>query len=480
MESLLRIFLVLNLLQPTGCAQGPYRVDALHGKDSALQSWVATELAPYLAQELGQHPRFKGEPVALVKLEGPDVQPDIDNLTRNIRDQVRDTLLATPGVRLPWQPQQYEEQHHRRLADVDCGRIRDADYYIGFEITRTPNKHYRASVRALDVRAGEWVSGFGKSWEGYLTSREQHALEEQRLDESLRGLRVLPFSSNQPDLAAAYLANNVSCLLRQHDEDDLVLYAESFKSDQPALRTLLDLIGNNLSRYREVRVTDKQSEAQFILRGEAHKIQSGLYQVWIVLNPIRSGEHLAGMDTATYVRIKPPDAMPRRTTLVRKNPQGKPVISGFELINLNNEAATRGLCAEESSSRDCRILEMRVDKDDEVFVIAHSAEDGLVRLSPSSCYRDVQSAVDGYVRRTWSLPDARFSALQQRTVYGLAVSSTELGERFRQLLQVVPDGCSRATQVRMDGERLDRWLSRLDQLVARNADKVAWTAKRLP
>ena len=96
---------------------------------------------------------------------------------------------------------------------------------------------------------------------------------------------MLPFSGGHPDLAATYLANNLSCLLRQQDEDDLVIYVESLQSDQPRLRTLLSLIGNNLSRYREVRVTDRKTEAGYLLRGEAYEVQSGLYQVWVVLHP---------------------------------------------------------------------------------------------------------------------------------------------------------------------------------------------------
>ena len=256
------LLITLSALLAVGCAQQPTRLSG--DNDSSLQRWLDTELAPYLAEQLSQHPRFKGEPAILVRLDGPDIQPDIDGLTRNIRDQLMDSLLTDAGVRLPWQPQQQQAQHHRRLDQVQCGRIRDANYYIGIEITRTASAQYRASVRALDVRASEWVSGFGKHWSGSLTSSELRALQERRTDESLRGLRVLPFSSGHPDLAATYLANNLSCLLRQQDEEDLVIYVEKLKSDQPRLRTLLSLIGNNLSRYREVRVTDVKKRSELL------------------------------------------------------------------------------------------------------------------------------------------------------------------------------------------------------------------------
>ena len=82
------------------------------------------------------------------------------------------------------------------------GRIRDANYYIGIEITRSTGSEHRVAVRALDVQAGEWVSGFSQHWSGDLTAAELRALQVRRTDESLRGLRVLPFSAGQTDLAA--------------------------------------------------------------------------------------------------------------------------------------------------------------------------------------------------------------------------------------------------------------------------------------
>ena len=112
------LFAFLVLLLTTACSQTPLR--SADGTVSSLQDWVATELAPYVSQQLGQHPRFKGEPVIIVRLDGDDIQPDIDGLTRNMRDQLMDSLLKTPGVHVPWQPQQQPAQHHasvhRRIA----------------------------------------------------------------------------------------------------------------------------------------------------------------------------------------------------------------------------------------------------------------------------------------------------------------------------------------------------------------------------
>jgi hypothetical protein len=393
-----------------------------------------------------------------------------------------DRLLSDAGVRLPWQPQQQQAQHHRRLDQVKCGRIRDANYYIGIEITRSASAQYRASVRALDVRAGEWVSGFGKSWSGTLTSSELRALQERRSDESLRGLRVLPFTSEHTDLAASYLANNLSCLLRQHEEEDLIIYVESLKSDQSRLRTLLSLIGNNLSRYREVRVTDVRTESNFLLRGEAHEIQSGLYQLWVVLHPENSGEHLSGMDTATYVRMQPAGSNPRPRPPAKTTRGGKPTIAGMELVRRHSSNGNGDSCIEQQSGEyggaqvvsGCPMLELSVERADQIFVFVHGSKDGVSRLSFGSCGNNSEPAVETAAKRSYIFPAARFSGSDWPTVYAVAVSGTELVQ------QVLPDACGPASGLRADNKDMEQWLGKLDHLIATNSAHTTWTARRLP
>jgi hypothetical protein len=459
---------LLLLVLVAGCAQGPIRSGSAQGH--GLQAWVAGELAPYLAVQLSEHPRFKGQPVILVRLEGQDVQSEIDGLTRSIRDQIRDALLAAPGVRLPWQPQQILQRHHRRLEGARCGRVRDAAYFVGIEIARAVDGRFRASVRALDVGAREWVSGFGKHWEGFLTTAERRALAERRPDESLRGLRVLPFGPGQSDLAAAYLANNLSCLLRQQDGDDRVLYVEPLPSTRPGLRSLLSLVGNNLSRYREVRVSDVRKEANLVLRGEVHEIQPGLYQLWVVLHPLRSGVRLAGMDTDAYVRVPTHSAV--RSTRLRRSDDPRPVI------------ARLGLVRSSEAGEDCRAwdgacgrVEMTVDEADRVFVFALARGAGLLRLAPGGCRLSTGPVRRGRVHHAYVLPEA---GLEPGTVYALAVRGRDLGRRLSHLMARLPDACSEQPGPRLSGPGLERWLVELDGLMEREPARVAWRAKRLP
>ena len=468
------LFALLVLLLAAGCSQNPLRFK--HHTGSSLQDWVDSELAPYVAQQLGQHPRFKGEPVIVVRLDGDDIQPDIDGLTRSIRDQLMDGLLKTPGIHVPWQPQQQPAQHHRRLEQVQCGRLRDASYFIGIEIIRTATAQFRVSVRALDVQAGEWVSGFSQHWSGSLSGSELRALQVRRTDESLRGLRVLPFSAGQPDLAATYLANNLSCLLRQQDVEDLRIKVEPLPSDQPQLRTLLQLIGNNLSRYREVQVTDAGRQANFVLRGETHMIQPGLYQVWVILHPKDSGMHLGGMDTATWIRVPPAGSPPGKRSVAQENGGKQPSIARMELVRYTNNSAYRDSCSD--GQRGCPVLEVDVEQTDQVFVITHGNKDGITQLSAVCNVTAPAQSHPG--RYAWRFPEARFQSSDWPTVYAIAVNGAEPGRQFRQLLQGIPDACSNAAGMQDDADSRDPWLDRLDRLLAAHRDHAVWTARRLP
>ncbi len=472
------LVVILSALLSAGCVNQPIR--SVLQKDSSLQHWIDSELAPYLAEELAQHPRFKGEPIVLVQLDGADVQPDIDGLTRTLRNQLMDRLLAEPGVILPLQPQQQAPQHHRRIDRVQCGRTRDASHYIGIEITRSANAKHRVAVRALDVQAGEWVSGFGKHWTGRLTASEEQALRERRRDESLRGLRVLPFGSAHPDLAATYLANNLSCLLRQRDEDSLVLYVEPLQSDQPRLRTLLSLIGNNLSRYREVRVTDRKEEATFLLRGEAYEIHSGLYQVWVVLRPEHSGEHLSGMDTATWVSLQSGSQQPVVESSVESKYEPNPAIASLQLVHRKNRR--QGCARRRAGRRDdlgCPALELTVENTEGVFVLVHDVIDGISRLSSGRCIEDRQATIGAPSTLRYAFPAERFAEAGWPTVYAIAVSDLQLAKRFDSHLQRLPDACGSIAGLRTDGA-MSAWLDTLDRLIADNGDHTAWAARRIP
>ena len=464
------------------CVQGPVR--RMEDQGSTLHQWIEQELTPYLARQLGEHPRFRDEPLLLVRLEGSVLSPVIDGRTRDLRNRILDGLLSSPGIRLPWQPQQRREEHHRRLRQLRCGKTGDAPYFVGIEIHRTTDSRFRVSIRALDTREREWVSGFGKNWSGRLTAGEQRALQERHRDESLRGLRVLPFHTGQMDLAADYLANNLGCLLRQQDAEDLVIQVEPSREDSTGLHTLLKLIANNLSRYQEVQITDTRKDSNYILRGEAHLIQSGTYQVWVVLHPKDSGEHVAGMDTATYIHLGPPaDERPAGRALAERSGHRQPSITSMEVLRRKTPVPGAQDCNGADrfdTAANCPSLEMIVEDAEQLFVFSHSARSGPLRLSPGSCRRHSGPGNDRRSMYTVYLPDNDPAASGWPTIYAIAVNGPESRDAFTRHLLILPDACNETPLTRMDGARLQGWLDTLDRLIASNRNSIDWTARRLP
>ncbi len=272
------------------------------GCTSNLKQWTEDELSPYLAKELGEHPRFKQQPLILVGMHGEQVDAEIDDLTTNIRDQVFNRLLQTNGANLIWQSSTSALQHHTQLQDIQCNFKQNDQFYIGFDL-KPINEQFQLSVKALDPKQGRWISGFGKTWQGSLSNLEQQQLKKTHPDEILRGLRPLPFTEQQMDLLANYLAKNISCLLQQSSLDKLYIYTEKNKQQALFVKKSLALVSHYLSRFNEVHIVNKPDKANIILKAQIHNIDKDLYQLWLIAQDKQADHHVKGMDTAAYVTL---------------------------------------------------------------------------------------------------------------------------------------------------------------------------------
>ena len=150
-----------------------HRVQQGLGSDDtrvSLDFWLEDSLIPYLVQQFEQHPRFKGQPVLLVRMQDEDVLPRIDELTEQIRQQITDAMLKKSGIDLAWRPSIQPWQHYQSLEDISCGDYSKVRYYIGIDTQLSRNdRKLDVKIRALNLAEEKWVTGFGKSWiVGYL------------------------------------------------------------------------------------------------------------------------------------------------------------------------------------------------------------------------------------------------------------------------------------------------------------------------
>lgn len=509
-EALLFICLVL-----AGCGGPQVRTDAdPFGGKASLDSWLENDLIPYLLQQFGQHPRFKNEPILLVRMQGDMVQPRIDDLTDRIREKIMDALIKAPGLELAWRPATQPWQHHRRLEDVTCGAYSKNHYYIGIDcgLTRFERNLY-VKVQALNLAEQKWVTGFGRSWEGKPTAAQLAALDREHTDENLRGLRPLPFSDRQPDLLAAYLARNLSCLLRQAETaDDPVVYVENPDGHAPeAIQTAMDLVGKYLARFREVEVTDNPDRANVTVTSAIHHIDHDLHQVWVSAKQRTDETYLAGAETEAYVRIggqppvygagiqQPDSSDPLHVPMAK----GRELISAFDLIRPISPGicetarpwemgARRVMPDEHISSGGCLAVEMNLLEPAFVFLVSQDPAGELTRMFPSECRKLSQNGALLHPGRHFQFPstvDPEAGILElggptgMERVYAIAITGANLADRFAARMDEVQGLCRPGLKFPNNfltghngspQERIQRWQDYLNRLAMNNPGLIQW------
>ncbi|MCG8684846.1 MAG: hypothetical protein MI892_08225 [Desulfobacterales bacterium] len=297
------LFCCVATLLVSGCATMGKSHSGLQGEKLSLEQWVDSEAVPYLIRELGDNPRFKGQPFLLVSMKRDNVEAQIDGLTMQIRDTITDGLLAKPGIGLIWRPSAEPWEHHTQVKPVHCTRVEKETIYVGIDAFFSKlDGDLHVKIRALDIAEKRWITGFGISWQGRASSLQEKALSKKKPDDYLLGLRPLPFNENQADLMAAYVSRNLSCLFTNMDLDEAVIHVE--RQNPERIRyfdNAFGLIDNYIASYRKVTVTDDPYIANIRVLASVHEIHKGLYQVWITPRYKVDKRYLPGKETQAYV-----------------------------------------------------------------------------------------------------------------------------------------------------------------------------------
>lgn len=494
--------LVLMSLLLSACAATPNNPGS---SDKPLHAWVDTDLAPYIAEELANNPRFSGASVQLVKFEDQDVAPVIDELVDDIRASLFSALVRRQGVDLAWRPTVQPWQHHRSLAEMDCRVSRRATHYVGIDFRNSATGRQRVDLRALDIESNQWVSGFGLSWSGSLTAGEVLASQSRNPDRFLRGLRPLPFTGDQADLATSYLSHNLSCLLREGAPERLTVYIQDPGADAPRFfHTLTALVGRYMNQFREVEVVGSAAAAQAVVDAEMVPITDGLWQVWMGVTYTDSERRVAGADTPAYVRLDrnevrrlPASDSGITSTAAAPDVQTAPVATSVSasgtsasLIQLDAfhamvpaqnslcnsadpwNAGERRLEGETLNRSACFALAGRA-KADSLYLIAKSGEGDWFRMIPSSCQRPhFQIPLD---RRSGG--DIRFpesGALEltgkgtQELFYLVGAASAQARASVESALMRLPDQCGGGPGTRQSP------MGALAEAATAHSGEIAW------
>lgn len=455
-----------------------------------LDRWFDKELVPYVSQQLVQHPRFRGETVVFVVFEDQATVSVSNRLSLSLRDRLLDSALSTPGIALGWQQGRAGSVYGAR--DIDC--TRDAvHYYVGIELARGIDGRYAVSVRALDLEDRKWVTGFGMNWHGRLSTVQREAAREARTDDTFRGTRDVPFSTDESDLLAAHLAHELTCALLRETSGSYVVGNEHAGNDADVLDATVELIGNNLANHDALELTGIDARVNAVLSGKAHRIDDALYQYWITVTPTDPESELSSLSTSAYVllpglRLADAAPLPGAGSLELLGPLRIVQAQGSAACGTTGRAGMQA-AAYGAGRATCSLLTADSRTDAVVFFVEYQASHGLVRLGGAECRRRTAAqVVTAGDRVNFPLAGAVPGATRTRdigewqvdpgidTYYALAVSDSRAARRFASHIDQLPLRCTGTIRPGLRNDALHRWLDELAMLAARHANHVDWRA----
>lgn len=484
-----RLLIVLAIL----IAQSIPAVAESREKD--LDRWVDRDLIPYVRQQLLVHPRFKNETVMFVVLDDNAPSSSTNALALSMRDRLLAAAVATKGVAIGWQ--QGRSGTSLESTPQDCIHD-DVHYYIGVELKQKLDGAYAVNVRALDLEDRNWVTGFGKRWQGRLSTSQRQAMRQERVDQTFLGARDVPFTLAQTDLLAAHLAHQLSCTLKKRVQYDYVVSVDLVEPPAPGLEGTVQLISNNLAGRQALTLSTDAAATNAVLSGKAHPIDGALHQYWVTVTPSRDAEAIAALSASAYVIL--PDASQHRPepfVVAQTNiePAPRPVPPPVSIPNAGKDAFISPLTiAAPVSGSDCgtyrcSLLQTEARVDTVVFFLEHQANHGLVRLGDTDCRSRTSARVarkgtalrfpiarTTTLQRNWSRIDEWSLAPELDTYYALAVTNASVARRIANHMDKLPPRCGDALRPGLEAGQLQDWLTGLASLTARESEHVDWRA----
>jgi hypothetical protein len=468
---------------------------------SDLEPWIARELMPYVGDQLSTQPRFKNESVRFVVLADENPQSASNQLAMSIRDRMRDMAAKKPGLDVVWQ---------RDLAlaassgNIDCTKDQ-AHYLVGVEVIEDRSGLVSVVVRALDIEEQHWVSGFGKSWRGYLNKPQRRQLQQFAVDVSYRGDRDAPFDETQFDLLASRLAYELGCALLRQTAGEYVVSTPEQQTEDAAEAAMLELVRNNLADFRAAQYASNADLANAVINGKAHQVDDELYQYWVTITPDDANSELTAISASAYIRVADKYAVAAMIPSVNVS-MGKSDVSFLSTLRVVEMRDTRS-CLATTESRgnsqvfdsgyatsavDCYALEIASSSNSVLFFLNHQLNNGLVRLSQNSCTgrTDARIArgdeqlhfplpIDTLMSGSWAPAQGWELNPDKDTYYVIAASDTKAARAISLHIGQLPNRCSASVRSGFEGRELRRWMDEFAAITKHWKQAVDWQVIRV-
>jgi hypothetical protein len=467
-------------------------------REKDLDRWVDRDLIPYVRQQLLVHPRFKGETVMFVVLNENTPASSTNALALSMRDRLLAAAVDTRGVEIGWQ--QGRGGMSLESTPGDCMHD-DVHYYIGIELTQKLDGSYAVNVRALDLEDRNWVTGFGRRWQGKLSTSQRQAMRQERVDQTFLGARDVPFTLGQTDLLAAHLAHQLTCTLKKRIEHDYVVSVDLVEPPASGLEGTVELISNNLANREALTLSADASAANSILSGKAHQIDGILHQYWVTVTPTGEADDVAALSASAYIVLPATATTAHRGAAYTSEPVEAVSVAAaakrppVSIPNAGKDALISPLGIVPPGARTdcgigaCSMLETRAKEDAVIFFLEHQANYGLVRLADATCRERTVARIarrgeairfpiarTTTSKRNWTETYEWDPAPDLDTYYALVATDAKVARSLANHIDRLPMRCSEAMRPGLEDEDLQKWFEDLAMLTARASDRIDWRA----
>jgi len=440
-----------------------------------IERWLDHEAVPFVQQRLLEHPRFKGETVMFVVLDDNAPATVSNELALSLRDRLLDAAIDTPGVTIGWR--QGRSDAHHGTETIDCTRD-DVHYYIGLELSQQLDNSYSVKLRALDLEERNWVSGFGKSWQGHLSMMQRQAVRQHRADDTFLGARDVPFTADQNDLLARHLAHELSCALLRQTGGDYVVPLEHAVDADAGLGNTVELVSRNVAANAAIQFTSNADLANAEISGKAHQIDESLFQYWLTVTPKGADSELSSLSVSAYL-LRPEARYTNSAATEYETPTER-----HDYV-----VPIRTTVSMPDRQRGSLIGARSFSGDAVVFFIQHQPHFGLVRLDNGVCRERTMASV---VRAgdpvrfpltyAHSQNSERIEASEwyvtpvRNTFYAIAIADEKVARRVANHLDRLPIRCGASARPGLTGRALRTWLDEFSMLAASAAQFIDWRA----
>lgn len=419
----------------------------------SLGLWVKNTAAPELVEVLANHPKFKGQRLRFVTLQGGKPAHASNRLNDAIAQYLMHRILRAGKNDVAW--------------EIDSPRcpavVPISPHLIGVEIHSAGKFQHRVSIAVIDSVAGVWLSGISQTWSGRLLSAEKQALAAP-VSTAAPGSFANPVPVRERQRLLDVIEAQFRCALprgldgpvrvRQPAQQDLQMVMREFEQRLALTPTLV--------------LTGAEQDLSWEIQATLVPTSFATQELVVSITPLR--------DTTAH-------ATPQKVASVFVSGISSP---GQDLTSPAVAAApVQGLLGElvhESTRRGCRAagacVQISLDLFAKAYLLVFRASDG--RVQPMSCGDTSLQRERGTHRYRVQLTRAQDVArtrdvAQTRTgIYVIASTSRTVMQKLRRHVDRAPGACASSATKPHAG-----WLDKLLTLVDQHAGVLEWRALHL-